>query len=147
MQMTTAYSIHNRGTFQSGQALSSGGANRDRQSGGETYVPYQQGDQVQFAKAAPAWPSDSAPASGFAQFGERLFNLDIRIITSAIATVIFAVMFQAVVSQAILTTLLSLVFFVGWYIMSFFDFQRVLYNAQHGPRQMRHMHHQVPATF
>lgn len=150
MQLSTAYNIHNRGSFQADQtALKSGDSSRDRQSGGETYMPFQQGDQVRFQPAhAMNWQPDTYSASPLTLFIERLFNLDIRLITSVIATLIFSVLFQALFNaNLLLTAVIGLVFFMGWYIMSFFDFQRVLWNAQHGPRQTRHMHHQVQATF
>lgn len=146
MQLTTATSIHNRGAFQTGVALSAGSSQRDRQSGGETYMPFQQGDQVRFQPAQPAW-STPAPAGGMQLLTDYIFNIDTRIITSLIASLIFGAVFQALAHNAALTLIFSGVFFTLWYIMSFFSFQRVLYNAQHGRRQMRYSHHQVSATF
>lgn len=147
---TTATSIHNRGTFHLEQtALKSGDSNKDRQSGGETYMPYQQGDQVQFRPARQqTWQPEVAQANTLTLLIERIFNLDIRVITSAIAAVMFATVFHAIFSaHPALSIAAGVIFFMVWYVMSFFDFARVLNNAQHGPRQNRHSHHQVQATF
>lgn len=146
MQTTTS-SIHNRGTFHFDEtAFRAGDSSKDRQSGGENYMPYQQGDQVQF-RPGQYWQPE-VQQGNLTQFIERVFNLDIRVITSAIAATIFATIFHAAFSaHPALSAVLGLVFFVVWYVMSFFDFARMLNNAQHGPRQSRHSHHQVQATF
>ncbi len=148
MQLSTAYNIQNRGSFQtSDTALKSGDSNRDRQSGGETYMPFQQGDQVRFQPAYTSWQADSYQPSTLGSVVEGLFNLDLRLITSIMASLMFAIVFQTLTSNSLLTLVFTPVFFLTWYIMSFFNFQRAFENAQHGPRQTRHMHHQVSATF
>ena len=148
MQLTTAYNIHNRGAFHlENTALRSGDSSKDRQSGGETYMPFAQGDEARFAQTQQLWSEPSAQ-SGMNLLTDYIFNVDTRLITSLIATMIFSVMFQAILNAPLLVTLpVGFVFFLLWYIMSFFNFQRVLANAQQGPRQMRHIHHQVSATF
>lgn len=144
MQLSTAYNIHNRGAFQTGAALASGGMSKDRQSGGETYMPFQQGDAVSFGPAQPSW--SNAEERRLNLLTDYIFNIDTRVITSLIATLIFGAVFQALAHSAALTAVLGLIFFTLWYIMSYFNFQRALFNAQHGPRQMRYSHHQVPVT-
>lgn len=147
MQLTTAYSIHNRGTFHAGNtALTAGDSSKDRQSGGETYMPFQQGDEVRFRPAQQTW-TEVQPSGGMNLLTDYIFNIDTRVITSLIATMMFVAVFQALLHTVALTVVAGLAFFVVWYIMSFFSLQRVLTNAQHGPRQMRYSHHQVPATF
>jgi hypothetical protein len=145
--VTTASSIHNRGTFQLEQTMKSGDSSKDRQSGGETYMPYQQGDQVQFRQTQTTWQPEAAQASTLSLLLNGLFGLDTRVFTSAIAALIFATLFHALFTSPLLSIALGFLFFVVWYVMSFFNFQRVIANAQHGPRQTRHMHHQVSATF
>lgn len=148
MQLSTAYNVHNRGTFHlENTALKSGDSSKDRQSSGESYVPYQQGDQIQFASATQTWPEAAPSQTGLGLVFEGLFNLDTRIITALIASMLFSAGIQALSSQPLLTAVLGFSFFMVWYVMSFFDFQRVLHNAQQGPRHMKHMHHQVQATF
>lgn len=148
MQLSTAYNIHNRGSFQaSDTALKSGDSHKDRQSGGETYMPFQQGDQVRFQPAYTSWQSDSYQPTTMRSLIEGLFNLDIRLITSIMASLMFTIVFQTLTNNSLLNLVMTPVFFVTWYIMSYFNFQRVLENAQNGPRQTRHMHHQVSATF
>ena len=149
MQLTSAQNVQNRGSFQASQtALKSGGSSPDRQSGGETYMPYQQGDQFVYRPAPTVQLHTPVQASGLALWIERLLNLDIRVYTSFIATLIFSTLFQAATeSSIIVTVLLAVPFFLVWYVMSFFNFQRVCQNAFAPQQNINRRSYQVPATF
>ncbi len=149
MQLTSAQNVQNRGSFQASQtALKSGGSSPDRQSGGETYMPYQQGDQFAYRPARTAQLPVQVQSSGIALWIERLLNLDLRVYTAFIATLFFSTLFQAATeSSLLLTAVLAVPFFLVWYVMSFFNFQRVFQNALAPQQSINRRSYQVPATF
>lgn len=147
MNLTSAQNVQNRGTFQAANtALRSGNSSSDRQSGGETYMPYQHGDQVRFQTAHFHAQPEIPQANGIALWIERLLNLDMRVYTSLIATLLFSTLFNALTASALWTIVVSVPFFLVWYVMSFFNYQR-LYQNSLGHAPMKHTSHQVPATF
>lgn len=149
MQLTSAQNVQNRGSFQASQtALKSGDSSPDRQSGGETYMPYQQGDQFAYRRPATAQLTVQNQSKGLGFWIERLLNLDLRVYTAFIATLFFSTLFQAATqSSMILTVVLAIPFFLVWYVMSFFNFQRVYENAMAPQQSTNRRSYQVPATF
>lgn len=148
MQLTTAYNIHNRGSFQiEDTAFKAGNSSQDRQSRGEAYLPYQQGDQLDFRPALATGPSPVVDNSGIASWLGQIANLDIRVYTALIPTVLFAAFFQAISNNTLLSITLSIPFYLVWYVMSFFDFQKFMSNTRYYQAQRQQTHHQVHATF
>lgn len=144
MQLSTAHAIQNRGSFRiEDTAFKMGDSSKERQSGGDTFMPYQQGDALNFRPSYTAQlsPQQAPSALSF------LMNLDSRVFTAFIPTVLLAALLSSLGLGALSVAASSAVFYFFWYVMSFFNFERVMYNALNGPRQTRHLHHQVPATF
>lgn len=129
-----SFNVQNRGTFHlENVALRSGGASADRETAPQTYVPYSQGDQIMFQHQAPA-----KPVATTAQVGNFLFNLETRIFAAAIASLLTSALFHAIYDRfALLTLMIGVMVFVGFYVMSFFDFQRVLNTIANGPSNPR----------
>lgn len=148
MQLTTATNVQNVGRFQmANTALKAGDSNPDRQSQGETYIPYQQGDQFNFQRPAEYAEAEMS-RNGLYNVAEHLLNMDTRVYTSVIPTFFFSALFHALVNLNIFVTLaFAVVFYFTWYILSFFNFSRAWRNAMlasHTPRQRTH---QLPASF
>lgn len=147
MQLSTAYNIHNRGAFRiEDTAFKSSDSSKDRQSGGETYMPYQQGDAYQFQQTASLNPQDTFQLSPVARLVEQVLNLDIRVYTALIPTLFFVAILQALTNTTLITVLAAIPFYLTWYVMSFFDFQRFWTNAN-SSQQRHYMHQQVQATY
>lgn len=151
MRLSTAQNTQNLGTFHfQDTALKSGDSSKDRQSGNAMYAPYAHGDQVHFQnRTAPLHYAAPAQPSEFMLFLERLLSLDIRFYTSIVATLLFAVFLQAFSGlSVVIVALISVPFFLVWYVMSFFNFQRVIDNANHAQAMRSRQHSmQIPATF
>lgn len=147
MQLSTAHSLQNRGSFRiEDTAFKMGDSSRDRQSGGETFMPYQQGDALHFRPYTAQLSAPTEP-TGLALWVSRLMGLDARVFTALIPAVLFAALLSGFGLSTLPVLALSASVYFCWYVMSFFNFERVVHNALNGPRQTRHLHHQVPATF
>ncbi len=154
MRLSTAQNTQNLGTFHvQDTAFKSGDSSKDRQSGGPMYTPYQHGDQVMFQSRTAQLQMPAAPqVSGFANLLQTLMNLDIRFFIALAATFAFASIFHAFSGMNIVVAgLVAVPFFFIWYVMSFFNVQRVMDNmnhaqaARHQSRRLQTM--QIPATF
>lgn len=134
MQLTTAQSLQNRGTFHvADTALKSGNSHADRHSGGEAYLAFQQADSLQVRRWMTQSESARTPEDHLLHFFHALLSMDIRVYTSLVVSLIFAMIFHAVLEpHALITAGISTVFFFVWYVMSFFDFQRLLHTLTHG---------------
>lgn len=151
MRLSTAQNTQNLGTFHfQDTAFKSGDSSKDRQSGHAMYTPYEHGDQVSFQnRTAPLHYAAPAQPSGLMLFIERLLSLDIRFYTSIVATVLFSVCLQAISGlNIIVVALIAVPFFLVWYVMSFFNFQRVMDNVNQAQAMRSRQHSmQIPATF
>jgi len=148
MQLTTAYSAQNRGTFRlEDTAFKMGDSSKDRQSGGETFMPYQQGDQIHFQPAYRSQAAAQQSPNALALWIHNLMNLDTRVFTALVPATLFSALLHSLSVALVLNLALAAALYFVWYVMSFFDFQRVFESAANGPRHNRHIHQQVPATF
>lgn len=133
MQLTAAQNLQNRGTFHvADTALKSGNSHSDRHSGGETYMAFQHTDSLQFQR----WMTQAEVPTTEDQivaFCSLLLSLDIRVYTSLAVSLVFAMVFHAVFEpHALMTLVTGTVFFFVWYVMSFFDFQRLMKTLSYG---------------
>lgn len=151
MRLSTAQNTQNLGTFHfQDAAFKSGDSNKDRQSGNPMYMPYEQGDQVYFQnRTAPLRPVQVYQPSAFVLFLERLLAFDARFYIALAATLMFAMMTHGLSDlNVVWVALLSVPFFMVWYVMSFFNVQRVIDDVHHAQAMRARQHSmQIPATF
>jgi hypothetical protein len=132
MNLSAAHAIQNRGSFQVAEtALKSGNSSSDRQSGGESYMSFQHTDSLHFQRFA-AQPEIQTTEDRLLAMVNKLFSLDTRVYTSLVVTLFFGMIFQAIFEAPVLTAVSSLAFFFVWYVMSFFDFQRLMQTLAYG---------------
>lgn len=124
MHLSTAMNVQNRGAFHiENTAFKAGNSESDRQSGGEAYMMFN--DQLNFQQL-PVQPEYVQPELNPAmKVLNHLLNMDTRFYIAVIVTAVFSSFFQAMVASTLLTVVVSAVFFVVWYIMSFFDFKKI----------------------
>jgi hypothetical protein len=132
MSMNAAQAIQNRGSFHVAQtALKSGNSSSDRQSSGESYMSFQHTDSLNFQRFA-AQPEIVTTEDRLLAMVNKLFSLDTRVYTSLAITIFFSMIFQAIFETPLLTVVASFAFFFVWYVMSFFDFNRLAQTLAYG---------------
>lgn len=151
MRLSTAQNTQNLGTFHfQDAAFKSGDSSKDRQSGNPNFTPYQHGDQVNLqSRTAPLRPVHVAQPSALVLFLERLLAFDARFYISVVATLVFAMMTHGLSDlNVFLIALMSVPFFMTWYVMSFFNVDRVMNNLHHAQAlRSRQQNMHIPATF
>lgn len=138
MHFNTTTNLQNRGTFQlEDTVFKSGNSSSDRQSSGETFTPYRQGDTMEF-RQRPVYQQPVAQRRPGLDFLSRLLNLDLRVYTALIAGILIATFFHALFSEMpLLTVVIGILSFFVWYIMSFFNFQHIFNLLVQGPDEAR----------
>jgi len=95
-------------------------------------MAFQHADSMHFQRYQ-AQPVATSSEDRFMAVLQMLLSLDTRVYTSLVVSILFTTVFHAIFEVfPLISVAVGMAFFFVWYVMSFFDFKRLVHTLSYG---------------